>query len=298
VVKSIVRLMITGMFVASLGGPSRAQSHTWLVDSGHSDALFSADGTTNYGKTNTTFTIGSARVSGLLNLNKADVANSRLAFTIYPAVSASPLIDQDGKFVGSEISEVADYTVITFVSNSVAWAHDGKLQVKGQLTVTRIEREMELDPNEAYAGPVFGPPIVRRYTHETSFALTLKDLRISGVSKRGKIQVSASGDVSREDFPELLDAAVETNWPPVVQDENCQMPSTIGEDYAGASCTGALVEVPDLPEPPHADNDEDYPGPADFNYVVGRNLTVLVHMDLSEADGTPLASEQIPVRAK
>ena len=120
-VKSIVRLMITGMFIAALGGPSRAQSHTWLVDSGHSDALFSADGTTNYGKTNTTFTIGSARVSGMLNLNEADVANSRLAFSIYPAVSASPLIDQDGKFVGSEISEVADYTVITCVSNSVAW---------------------------------------------------------------------------------------------------------------------------------------------------------------------------------
>jgi hypothetical protein len=57
----------------------------------------------------------------MLNLNEADVANSRLAFSIYPAVSASPLIDQDGKFVGSEISEVADYTVITCVSNSVAW---------------------------------------------------------------------------------------------------------------------------------------------------------------------------------
>jgi polyisoprenoid-binding protein YceI len=298
VVKNIVRLMIIGMFVAALGGPCRAQSHTWLVDSGHSDALFSADGTTNYGKTNTTFTIGIARVSGMLNLNKADVANSRLSFSIYPAGSASPLIDQDGKFVGSENSEVVDYTVITFVSNSVAWAHDGKLQVNGQLTVTRIEREMELNPNEAYAGPVFDPPIVRRYTHETSFVLTLPDLRISDVSKRGKIRVSASGNVSREDFPKLLDAVVETNWPPVAEDENCQMPSTISEDYAGASCTGRMVQVPSLPEPPHSGNDEDYPGPADFNYVVGRNLTVLVHMDLSEADRAPLVSEQIPVRAK
>jgi len=33
------------------------------------------------------------------------------------------------------------------------------------------------------------------------------------------------------------------NWPPVVEDEHCQMPISVGEDYAGPSCTGTVVET-------------------------------------------------------
>jgi hypothetical protein len=36
---------------------------------------------------------------------------------------------------------------------------------------------------------------------------------------------------------------LDTNWPVVVEDENCQTASTVGEDYAGPSCTGTTVSV-------------------------------------------------------
>jgi hypothetical protein len=61
-----------------------------------------------------------------------------------------------------------------------------------------------------------------------------------------KGEISATALIGRESFPELLPAiyaAYAVNWPPVIQDEHCQMPTSIGEDYAGPSCTGTVVET-------------------------------------------------------
>ena len=47
--------------------------------------------------------------------------------------------------------------------------------------------------------------------------------------------------VDRDEFPELLTAIEETTWQPVVRNKDCHMPSTVGEDYSGAVCTGTLI---------------------------------------------------------
>ena len=52
------------------------------------------------------------------------------------------------------------------------------------------------------------------------------------------------GDEQRvipENFPELLNAIQNTNWPTVVKNERCHMPSTIGDDYQGATCMGVIA---------------------------------------------------------
>src|SRR5271169_1450167 len=73
---------------------------------------------------------------------------------------------------------------------------------------------------------------------------------------------------------------VSTYWPPVVQDEHCQVPDA-NEAYSGAQCTGTYLSTPGLPEAPHAVNAEDIGVPTNFNAIVGNHLTVLVQLRLA-----------------
>jgi polyisoprenoid-binding protein YceI len=70
-----------------LTAPLYAQTGSWSVDSNHSDAQLSINAAIN--KTNQTIVLGSARVSGTLNLDKSDPTQSSFAFAIYPASSSS-----------------------------------------------------------------------------------------------------------------------------------------------------------------------------------------------------------------
>ena len=119
---------------------------------------------------------------------------------------------------------------MTFKSERIVTAGNDKFKVIGELTLTRVERSVTMDANEAYAGPVYGDPVVRTETREVTFLLT-----------KDALDLSVSAHVNHEDFPELLSAIQDTNWPNVVQNERCQMPSTIGEDYHGPTCTGTVA---------------------------------------------------------
>ena len=85
--------------------------------------------------------------------------------------------------------------------------------------------------------------------------------------------------LNREDFPTLLAAVLDRNWPPLVQDERCRMSASIGEDYAGASCTGNLVQAPSLPVT-YTGTGDDYPGPF-ASTQLGNKLTIFVHLQLT-----------------
>ena len=66
--------------------------------------------------------------------------------------------------------------------------------------------------------------------------------------------------VGRENFRELLVSAQSAAWPnTLVQDEDCRMPATIGEDYAGPACTGKLIAAASSSEMP-SNISEDYAG--------------------------------------
>jgi hypothetical protein len=132
-----------------------------------------------------------------------------------------------------------------------------------------------MTPTEAYAGPVYGPPMIHRIPREATFVFDVPK------EKDGSITISGSTKVVREDFPQLLKSVIATYWPPVVQDRNCEMPVTIGEGYSGAQCTGTFLMAPPLPEAPHAAGGEDYPGPAGFNAVTGERLDIVVRLRLT-----------------
>jgi polyisoprenoid-binding protein YceI len=282
----ILALGVLGLDVPDKSAPS---SGAWLVDARHSDARIVTNATTDYGKTKIDVTLGFARVSGAMKLDDGDPSKSKVDFEIYPATSMSPIIDEDGKFVTHWLENMSNHTLVCFHSKKVVRTPDGRLQATGELAVTRVDRNVEMTPSEAYAGPVYGPPMVHRVSREATFIF---DMPPSNGAKQqeGSIRAAASTSMFREDFPQLVSAVMNTYWPPLVQDENCQQPPA-SEAYSGSQCTGTYLSAPGLPEAPHAANAEDIGTRQGFNSLVGNHLTLLVHLRLApQASGTQSAA--------
>jgi len=182
----------------------------------------------------------------------------------------------------------ANHTMLCFHSKNVVRTSDGRLQTTGDLILVRVDHNVEVPaPSEAYAGPVYGPPIINRVSHQATLVF---DLPSEGSGQKdGAIEASASTKVFREDFPQLVKAVLNSNWPPLVQNENCQVPAA-SEAYSGAKCTGTFLQGPSLPEDPAMHIGEDYPGSQNFNAQVGNRLNLVVHMHLTPGTGQPMAA--------
>ena len=282
---------ILGLGVLGLGTPDKASSLTgsWQVDTRNSDVKLITDATTDYGKTKINVALGYARIRGVFKVDEADPAKSSVEFRFYPAMSMEPSIDEAGKFLKQWLQDPASQTLVCFHSKRVVWTPDGRLQAKGELVVTRLDRNVEATPSEAYAGPVYGPPIIHRISHEATFIFDLQDANGSGQKERG-VQASASTSMFREDFPQLVKTVVTTYWPTLVQEESCQY-SDPSEAYSGAQCTGRYLSTAGLPAEPHAPDGEDVGVPMNFNAMVGNHLTILVHLRLmAKASGEQAAA--------
>ncbi len=277
---TIATIVVLGVVTLGVSNPTPSLTGSWQVDTRHSDAQLITDATTDYGKTKIDFTLGFARVNGGLILDDSDPAKSSVDLRFYPATAMLPPITEDGKFKSLWLANVANHTLVCFHSKGVTRTADGKLQTTGTLVLTRVDRSVQADANEAYAGPVYGPPVIHRVTHEVTLVFDLP--ASDGKGQDGAIRDSASTQVFREDFPQLLKAVTATYWPPVVQDKTCKAIGVPGEDYHGIPCTGTMLEAPSLPEAPHAANAEDIGAAqaSDFNAIVGERLNILLHMRL------------------
>jgi polyisoprenoid-binding protein YceI len=272
-------LAVAGILTMGASDKSNPAVGSWQVDANHSDAQLITDATTDYGKKKINATLGFARVNGEMKLD-GDPAKSSVEFAIYPATSMLPSTDQSGPFLSQWLTNVANHTLVCFHSKSVVRRDDGKLQTTGNLVLTRVDRNViESDANEAYSGPVYGPPILHRVTHEATFIFDLPTPS-GNLQKEAALRTSGSTSMYRENFPQLVRTVTNTYWPPVVQDENCQYPSA-SEAYQGAQCTGTYLRAAALPQAPEAGNLEDFPGTPGFNAIVGNQLTILVHMRLT-----------------
>jgi polyisoprenoid-binding protein YceI len=277
------------VLAVSVPGKPVAPVGPWRVDARHSDAQLITDATTNYGKTKINYTVGIARVTGRVKIDNDDPTQSSFDITMYPATSTTPPIGEDGKVKSHWFSNYANHTLICFHSKGTSRTSDGRLRTSGTLVLTRVDRNVELNPSEAYSGPVYGPPMIHRVSDQATFVFDSPSPAGTGgqknESKDAEFLTSGSTNVITEDFPQLFKAVMGTYWPPVVQDENCQIPSTIGEDYSGPHCTGTFLLAPGLPVEPRAGGiGEDYPASdPDFNVVLGNRLTIAVHLRLMPA---------------
>jgi len=203
-----------------------AQNAVWRIDPEHSTArLFLASAKNPESSVN----VGVARSSGVIiqtSNSKAPTFN----FTIYPADHSL------------NAASDPEYTVIHFKSTRVVPIDEANLRVTGDLTVTHVERLATFDPTEAYAGAVYGPAVTNSATHPAVFRFHRMSAYGVTSATRDRAEWSASSATLAEDFPELMNAVSTANWPTFVADERCATPSTVGEDYSGAKCTGETVE--------------------------------------------------------
>ncbi|MGO8793817.1 MAG: hypothetical protein ACLQLC_03255 [Candidatus Sulfotelmatobacter sp.] len=214
VLKSRLRLVL--LTLAIMGGLASAQAgKTWQIDSKHSFAHLSL------GVGSNALEVGVARVSGVMDIDPEDPADPTISFEIRP-----------------ESKTVAEHAIISFTSEP-ATSRDGQLVFNGKLTITRIERSVETEPNEAYSGPQYGEAVV--YTETRQVAFVFSDIR-PRLTDDGAMELGGRVSVNREDFPELQESLTLDDWPTqLVNDEKCTAPPTIGEDFHGLDCTGSVV---------------------------------------------------------
>ncbi len=277
VVIAVAGALALGILTLGVAAKPSSTSGSWQVDSQRSDAQLITDAWTDWQQRKINFTLGYARVNGGLKLDDADPANSKLDFLMYPASSKASPIGEDGKVKARWLANVANHTLVCFHSKKVVRTPDGKLQATGDLTLTRVDRDLQYNPGEDYRGPVYGPPVVHRVSREATFVFDLTPAGASG-QKAAAITASGSASIAREGFPQLVRAVVSTHWPPLVMDEDCQNPAAGTEDYRGFRCTGTFMEASGLPPAPI---EPDFVDTSDFNTVVGNQLNILVHLRLT-----------------
>jgi polyisoprenoid-binding protein YceI len=197
--------------VASM--PAHAQGGIWQVNAEHSIVRLS------WGSGSRSAEAGVVRVSGKVVFDSADPL---INFDITPYGRPGPN--------NSEAS---------FKAKRSAMTSDGKLAVNGDLTLTRVERSVTLNPTEGYYGAEYGTPVAHTATHEVTLVFPGASLP---AAQNGAMELVATTNISRERFPQMLAALALGNWPSmVVEDEKCTMPSKVGTDYSGGTCTGTPV---------------------------------------------------------
>jgi len=220
-------------------------SDTWILDPSRSNARLFQSSKATSGSVDS----GVARVTGKVKLDRNDLDASFFELSIYPADEDwGQALSRESTLPTGYVPDATDQTLLTFKSTHILRTGNGKLEVTGDLTLTRVERTVIAAPTEDYAGPVYGDPVIHNETREITFLFpSASAAHVSGpltqatVQKRGVLEIVGSARVDRDEFPELSTAIRETNWPAVAQAKDCHMPSTVGEDYSGAPCTGTVA---------------------------------------------------------
>src|ERR1700721_1789466 len=214
----------------------------WTLDSNTSNARLFQGSKTKSDSVNT----GVARVNGKVRLDPNVPGNSIFDLSIYPADEDWGRAQRPAESLSpGYVPGPSEQTLLTFKSTRILRTENGKFEVIGNLTLTRVEHTITATPTEAYAGPVYDNPVIHSDTHEIKFQFSAAPspaaLTSAAFQNKNTQKIVGSARVGHEDFPQLLGAIKETNWPSVVQNRVCRAPSTVGEDYNGAQCSGTLV---------------------------------------------------------
>lgn len=235
------------------------------VDAEHSIARFSL------GSGPSAVEVGMGSVSGDVVFDASDATNPIVNLWIKPDESPG-----------------ADYSEISFKSKRSTVTNDGELAVVGDLSLVRVERGVSLDPTEGYYGASHGEPVIHTDTREVTLLLPSA---IRPAVQSGAMQLSASINVSRERFPQLLAALRPGNWPSMVlEGEKCTMPSSVGEDYSGAICTGKPVATALNSVAQGTAGGEGYYGFEPAMVPTGGQATIALNLTLTQVTSAPSAA--------
>ena len=114
-----------------------AEGGTWSLNSTTSSARLFQGSAANPDSVNTAV----ARVTGKVKLDPNDLGNSVFDLSIYPADEQwGEALSPEGTLPAGYIADATDHTLLTFESKGIQRMEDGKLEVTGDLTLTRVER--------------------------------------------------------------------------------------------------------------------------------------------------------------
>jgi polyisoprenoid-binding protein YceI len=242
----VLAISLSIVMLAVISPDAFAQGGTWSLDSVTSNARFFQGSEAYPDSVNT----GVARVTGKVKLDANNLDQSVVDLSVYPAgENWGAALSPEGNLPTGFVPDATEQTLLTFNSRRIVRTKSGDLQVIGDLTLTRVERSVTADPTEAYAGSAYSDPVIHTATRSItllfpglSAALAAGPLGPATRQHPGTLEVSGTAPaLSDETFPGLLAAITETNWPPVLQNEKCDTPPAVGEDYSGIPCTGTLI---------------------------------------------------------
>ncbi len=274
---------ITSVVAACLISSLAFANDSWTLDSSTSTARLYQGSKANPGSVNTVV----ARVAGKVKLDTSNLDNSIFDLSIYPADQYwKHALGANSDFPRGNVSDASGQTLLRFKSKRIGRTGNGQLEVIGNLTLTRVEPSVTAAPSEAYAGAVYGNPVIRADTREIKFQFSTLSAALSGsltsatLQSKGALEIVGATRVGHEDLAELLSAIRDTNWSSMVQKQDCHMPSTDGEDYSGVQCTGTLIAArsDDHCQMPAAAG-EDYSGPL-CTPVAGNQTTMVLALRL------------------
>jgi len=244
------------------------------------------------------FNIAVARVSGESNIDADNLYASSFSVRVY-AASESPASDSDTQALAGA------QPVISFRSQHLTDGSDGMLRADGLLTVTQAERDAVANPGEDYSGPVYGLRLVHT-SHAATFTFSRFAIESSADSSSGSREVrppktqqvlsekavllTASTSINGETFPELLMSTRDTAWPAAVNEAECAIPSTVGEDYSGPQCKMSVVTPSSWPVL-QVQIGEDYAG-IRSETSKGNQVTIDLALVVTGADNGGAASSQ------
>ena len=230
----------------------------------------------------TSYGAGTLRVAGTVDINKEDITKSAFNLTIFAA---------NGNAADPQFK---------FQSQRARLLNDGRLEVKGKLSVLEVSRQAYTSFGEDFSGPTYGPPTTSTTSQAATFTFALPfvystpsqgnpdgsrgpALVEANVHSNEPILVTATTTVNGERFPELEHSIVSTAWPLGINDEDCSAPTSVGEDFSGPVCS--FTNVPSVaPQPEPTQFGEDYAG-ASFVPPAGNQVAIELHLELANFSG-------------
>jgi polyisoprenoid-binding protein YceI len=236
--------LITLAFAVCFVNALALAGDTWTLDTDTSYVRLFQGSKANPALLNT----GVARVTGKVELDANDLDRSILDLNIYPGDEDwEHALNPEGSILTGYIPDASDQTLLTFKSKHILRTENDKLEVIGDLLLSRVERTVTATPSEGYAGPEYGDPVIHTDMREVTFffpsvkAVSLSLPLTPAAVQSGPLELVGSARIRREDFPGLAAAIKDTNWPSVTRNKACFTPSTGGEDYSGTLCTGTVI---------------------------------------------------------
>jgi polyisoprenoid-binding protein YceI len=178
-------------------------SDTWVLDSSRSNARLFQGSTANSESVHT----GVARMTGKVKIDANDLDSSFFDLSVYPADEKwGHALSPEGALPSDYVPDLTDQTLLTFKSTRILRKENGRLEVIGDLTLTRVERTVTATPTDASAGLAYGDPVIHNVTREITFLVPsvsaerlAESLTPAVQQTRGVLEVVGAARVDREE---------------------------------------------------------------------------------------------------